>query len=37
MTDQVLANIMKKLEGKVDDLDGLESLKYICSFLRSLR
>jgi hypothetical protein len=29
MTDQVLANIKKKLEGNVDDLDGLESLKYV--------
>jgi hypothetical protein len=28
MTDAVLANIMKKLDGVVDDLDGLENLKY---------
>lgn len=27
MTDAVLANIMKKLEGNIDDLDGLETLK----------
>ena len=29
MTDTVLANIMKKLDGVVDDLDGLENLKYV--------
>jgi hypothetical protein len=28
MTDAVLANIVKKLDGVVDDLDGLENLKY---------
>jgi hypothetical protein len=27
MTDAVLANIMKKLDGNIDDLDGLENLK----------
>jgi hypothetical protein len=27
MTHAVLANIMKKLEGKIDDLDGIETLK----------
>ena len=28
MTDAVLANIMKKFEGNIDDLDGLETLKF---------
>jgi hypothetical protein len=31
MTDAVLANIMKKLEGNIDDLDGLETLKFHCT------
>ena len=31
MTDKVIENINKKLEGNIDDLDGLETLKCILS------
>jgi hypothetical protein len=29
MTDAIPVNIMKKFEGNINDLDGLETLKFV--------